>query len=1242
MNKKVILLFFLLLMIPLAVHAEDLTYDEATGAVKQTIQAWYMRGSYRQYNSSKNTYKILRHPEDSTAQDTGYSVCSGFSNDVLMESFGFQSGSNTFDWTKTPEGSEGYCKEARAYIDKYKCKTSNPDKTGCSGEFLIYYSNPADNINYYYNPKNWTSSNPKITSFVKLLQPGDIVSYNGHVVVVYDFKYDSDGKKVDALLFESTTGKLKVKSKIDPDNVKLHQLYYHKVKESSGNGILDISIDGSYMPYEGTVSWRWFSEYKKFVKDGTLSCQTDMCSITRPFYKGTDGKAILNYDVTWPQQIKTSKARLELPGIFISKTSSKQDNNSVILGDSITYTIRIHNNGNMVKVDGKSLNPKYGSFYVEETLPAEVDFVSATVDDSLEGTYDENKRTISWKVSSLNAGQSIVLKYKVKVRKDTNNIGHFFEATGKVYKSSSSQFIPTSTVRLEIIRTTSKSDQEYVDCYNSSKKDGYTALTLIQKTYECVYGKNLGFNLTSFSTSKENMLDKLLVRQYTNPGKGQSGAIRLDPSGDNKIYADMILNNYWSGLVLTNYGTSDGSNYYIFPRWRMQSNSKYIGEINRANTIVSSHFKTGDVLIYYVDKANTKTALRYTNENGIYAYIFIDDKFVGINHSGTTARNEFTDDYYTDKANNLYDGSKTFYSYANYQTLFGKDSYVILRPEKVITEVTSIKVKTLPTKTTYSQKQTLDVSGGVITATNNDGTTEDIGMNDSSVSITGYNANQVGEQTITVTYQGKSTSFKVSVEETVLTSIQVKTLPTKTKYFVGESLDLKGGIILANYSDGSTKTYSMSNSDIKVTGFDSTQPGTKTLTIKYSEKTATFDVQVELVSLSTISIEQYPDKMSYLLEEELNLSGGILKKVYNDSSEQLISMTDSSVVVSGYNRNQAGSQTITVVVEGKSVTFDVVVNNPPSSEEVRVLDSISIYSNPTKKSYKIGESLDLSGGKIKVKYIRTVGERTDEVFEIVDMRQNGVSVSGFSSTEEGEKLITVTYSEKTASFTVVVSKVEQKIYYIEVSKLPKKTKYIQFRERFDVTGGELTISYTNNTTKTISLNDDEITILDFDNTKLGEQQIHVIYKGFETAFPVTIIEDASEIDEEDDEYGEINNIEVIQEPAKIEYMQGEDFDVEGMVLKIQYADGITRIVDLLDFPGQYFVSGFDNSIVGEQTVIINYQGYKVPIVVNVKADDSLIPIPDTFSAKSVLISLFAMVLIGFGSLILIKNFQNTE
>lgn len=78
--------------------------------------------------------------------------------------------------------------------------------------------------------------------------------------------------------------------------------------------------------------------------------------------------------------------------------------------------------------------------------------------------------------------------------------------------------------------------------------------------------------------------------------------------------------------------------------------------------------------------------------------------------------------------------------------------------------VSSISVQTAPTKTEYARGEELDLTGGVLLVTYSDGNITTVDMTDPGVTTSGYDAQKNGEQTVTVSYSGQSSTFTVSVE----------------------------------------------------------------------------------------------------------------------------------------------------------------------------------------------------------------------------------------------------------------------------------------------------------------------------------------------------------------------------------------------------------------------------------------------------------------------------------------------
>lgn len=171
----------------------------------------------------------------------------------------------------------------------------------------------------------------------------------------------------------------------------------------------------------------------------------------------------------------------------------------------------------------------------------------------------------------------------------------------------------------------------------------------------------------------------------------------------------------------------------------------------------------------------------------------------------------------------------------------------VMDPEEVFSAVPtfdSIKV-TAPSQTEYKTGEELNTEGMAVTAVYSDGSSREIDKE--AYSVSGYDKNTAGEQTITVTYAGKTDTFTVTVkedgqepEEPVLTCIRI-TEPVKTEYKIGEELDLTGMTVKAVYSDGKEAEIA---EGYTVEGFDSKTAGEKEITVTFKGMTAVFIVNV--------------------------------------------------------------------------------------------------------------------------------------------------------------------------------------------------------------------------------------------------------------------------------------------------------------------------------------------------------------------------------------------------------------
>lgn len=114
----------------------------------------------------------------------------------------------------------------------------------------------------------------------------------------------------------------------------------------------------------------------------------------------------------------------------------------------------------------------------------------------------------------------------------------------------------------------------------------------------------------------------------------------------------------------------------------------------------------------------------------------------------------------------------------------------------------------------------------------------------STNTVSGYTLSgtlTVGTSTVTVSYQGKTTTFDVTVsQQATLQSITATYNQGSTKVYPNSALDsLKSNLVVtANYSDGNNQTIN----DYELSG--SLSIGTSTITVTYQELTTTFEVTV--------------------------------------------------------------------------------------------------------------------------------------------------------------------------------------------------------------------------------------------------------------------------------------------------------------------------------------------------------------------------------------------------------------
>ena len=273
-----------------------------------------------------------------------------------------------------------------------------------------------------------------------------------------------------------------------------------------------------------------------------------------------------------------------------------------------------------------------------------------------------------------------------------------------------------------------------------------------------------------------------------------------------------VLNNSYNGIKdittypssLTGQGIGYYKNYIYLPHAELASENSY----------QSAYYNTAEIcsaLIYIYDLNGNFIKTLYIPGNNIdygeIESISFDENgtmYVGVNGM-----------YYNDK--NKKNSNINFYAVNKYiDADTGK--LIDFKPN-----TDSISVNTNPTKTTYTVGEDLDLNGGSITVeykerivswdnnlnrtvTDPKTITATIDMGAKGVSITGYDKDKIGTQNITVQYDGKTTTFDVTVNPKIEVTLEKNdgTIETWNQTFVyGDSenrLGYKNGEIWPGYT----------------------------------------------------------------------------------------------------------------------------------------------------------------------------------------------------------------------------------------------------------------------------------------------------------------------------------------------------------------------------------------------------------------------------------------------------------
>ncbi|WP_282937480.1 bacterial Ig-like domain-containing protein [Paenibacillus sp. RC67] len=260
-----------------------------------------------------------------------------------------------------------------------------------------------------------------------------------------------------------------------------------------------------------------------------------------------------------------------------------------------------------------------------------------------------------------------------------------------------------------------------------------------------------------------------------------------------------------------------------------------------------------------------------------------------------------------------------------------------------------------------------------------------------------------------------------------------------------------------------------------------------------------------------------------------------------------------------------------------SVTF----SNVQLKMDSRVPTSLQVDTASMKTNYFVGDSLDLTGLKVKALY----GSNEE------NLTPNDYIVTGFDSSKAGENSIAINFNGKQQIIKLNI--IALTVDTLDIKYFPAKTTYYKGDE-FDPAGLIVTATY--NTGGKADIDSDQYTIsipgatlngstYVFDTS--GTKTVNVTSKqtpATSTAFDV-IVKNA-----------DITGLEIKQQPQKTSYFLDETLDLDGLVVYAKYSDNSS--VRLLS--NEYTVGTLDTSTPGTKQITITHKGKTVSVTVTVK------------------------------------------
>ena len=320
------------------------------------------------------------------------------------------------------------------------------------------------------------------------------------------------------------------------------------------------------------------------------------------------------------------------------------------------------------------------------------------------------------------------------------------------------------------------------------------------------------------------------------------------------------------------------------------------------------------------------------------------------------------------------------------------------------------------------------VEQGTVILTYADGTTDEIPLTEDLVSS--FDTSEPGNSLLEVTYTDPISGDIVDNVPITITDNgnnddkeidYIEVSGVTTEYEQDDPFDGRGTVTI-HYTDGTEETQPLDESLLE--GFDTSEPGTITVTVKVGDSETYFDIEVS---------EPTPDNEIDFIEVSGVTTEYNKGSLFDGQGIVVIHYTDGTIdekpiaqdMLNGFDTSKPGTIQVTVTTDGKSTDYTITVKDTTGntgdgndgSEDSGTTNPeapkpTTITLNGMQTNYYVGDSINLAGSTATINY---EDGTTKEVPITSDM------VAGFNTTTAGIKQLVITLDGLDATHTIVVT-----------------------------------------------------------------------------------------------------------------------------------------------------------------------------------------------------------------------------